>query len=150
MRDAQSETSYDVAVIGAGAIGCSVAFALASRGRRVCVVERGGAAGCGSTSASSAIMRFNYSTWEGVATAWESLHVWQRWEQHLGVTDEAGMAKLIRTGGLVIDVPGVDHGKVLALFDRAGVPYEVWDAGTIAHRFPNLDLGRYYPPKVIA
>lgn len=150
MYDRRRDTSFDVAVIGAGVIGCSVAFALASAGRRVCVVERGGAAGCGSTSASSALMRFNYSTWEGVASAWESLHAWQQWQQHLGVTDDAGMARFIRTGGLVTDVPGKDHAKVLAMFDRAGVAYEVWDAAMIGTRLPYLDVGRYYPPKPIA
>jgi sarcosine oxidase subunit beta len=154
MCASQRNSSFDVAVIGAGVIGCSVALALAGTGRRVCVVERGGAAGCGSTSASSALVRFNYSTWEGVATAWESLHAWRRWRQHLGVPDEAGLARFFRTGGLVLDVPGPNHGQdrstVLSLFDRAGVPYEEWDAVTIAARLPHLDLGRYFPPKPIA
>jgi sarcosine oxidase subunit beta len=65
-----SDQTFDAVVIGAGVMGCSVAHALAADGWRVCVVERGPAAGCGSTSASSAVIRYNYSTWTGVAAAW--------------------------------------------------------------------------------
>ena len=69
----------DVVVIGAGVIGSSVAYALASSGRSVIVIERHGAPGQGSTSASSAIIRFNYSTFAGVATAWEAHYDWLNW-----------------------------------------------------------------------
>jgi sarcosine oxidase subunit beta len=144
-----AKTGYDVAVIGAGVIGCSVAYALAVSGLRVCVVERSPTAGSGSTSASSAIVRFNYSTWAGVATAWESRHSWEHWEDHLGGGDEAGLARFIKTGGLALESPGQDRGKVLALFERIGVPYEEWDAATLRIRLPLLDPSRHYPPKSI-
>ena len=141
--------SCDVAIIGAGVIGCSVAYALAKRGYRVCAVDRGPAAGAGSTSASSAVVRFNYSTATGVASAWEAKHAWERWEEHLGGADEAGMARFFRTGGLALESPGQDRGKVLALFDQIGVPYEVWDAATLRTRAPLLEPGRFYPPKPV-
>ncbi|MGV9558599.1 NAD(P)/FAD-dependent oxidoreductase [Streptomyces sp. NPDC003401] len=139
----------DAVVVGAGVIGCSIAHALAGTGLRVQVVDRGPAPGHGSTSASSAIVRFNYSTWAGVATAWEARHLWQAWEQHLGGTDDAGLARLVVTGGLVLDTPDQDQQKVSALFDRAGVPYEMWDAPTVRSRLPQLDPGRHHPPKPI-
>jgi sarcosine oxidase subunit beta len=144
-----TDRRYDALVIGAGVIGCSIAYALALDGFRVGVLDRGGAAGAGSTSASSAIIRFNYSTWEGVAISWESKYAWEQWENHLGGPDDAGMARYIKTGGLVLDSPGQDPGKVLALFDRAGVPYERWDAATIRARMRFLDPGRHYPPKAL-
>jgi len=143
-------TAYDAAVIGAGVVGCSIAYALARHGYRVCVYDRGGAAGSGSTSASSANIRFNYSTWEGVATSWESHAMWEDWENHLGGTDEAGMARFIRTGGVVFDSPGQDPERVLALYERAGIPYERWDAATLRARLPMLDPSRHYPPKQIS
>ncbi|SES02858.1 Glycine/D-amino acid oxidase [Streptomyces sp. yr375] len=143
-------TTCDAIVIGAGVIGCSVAYALAADGLRVHVVDRGPTAGHGSTSASSAVVRFNYSTWAGVASAWESRHVWERWEEHLGGSDKAGLARFVRTGGLTLDSPGQDGGRVRALFDRADVPYEEWDSKTIRRRMPLLDPGRYYPPKAIS
>ena len=145
-----ADQSFDAVVIGAGVMGCSVAHALAAGGRRVCVVERGPSGGSGSTSASSAVIRFNYSTWTGVATAWEAKHAWEEWSDHLGGGDTAGLARFVRTGGLLLDYPGQNRAKVYELFDRAGVPYEDWDAATIRERLPLLDTGRYYPPKAIA
>lgn len=140
-------TSYDVIVIGAGVLGSSVALELARAGRRVVAVDRGPGAGTGSTSASSAVVRFNYSTWTGVVAAWESKHLWEKWTDHLGVVGDEPVSRFVRTGGLFLESPGQDRGKVLALFDRAGVPYEEWDAGTIRQRVPQLDPGRYFPPK---
>jgi sarcosine oxidase subunit beta len=128
-------------------IGCAVALELARAGRRVAVVDRNGAPGAGSTSASAAIIRFHYSTYVGVAAAWEAKHMWERWAEHLGVPDPAGLARYVRTGGLVLDTPGGTPGKVEALFDRVGIPYERWDAATIRRRLPWLDPARHWPPK---
>ena len=47
-------------VIGAGVIGSSTALQLRRLGHDVTVVERNSAAGMGSTSASSAVVRFNH------------------------------------------------------------------------------------------
>ena len=139
--------SADAIVIGAGVIGCSVAYELARDGLSVCVVDRGPGPGQGSTSASSAIVRFNYSTWTGVVAAWESKHLWEQWEDHLGGTDDGLLARFYKTGGLCLESPGQDRRKVLALFDRAGVPYEEWDAATLRERLPDVDPGRHFPPK---
>src|SRR5688572_6879328 len=119
-------TSYDVIVIGAGVLGASIALELARAGRSVVAVDRGPGAGTGSTSASSAVVRFNYSTWTGVVAAWESKHLWEKWGDHLGAPADAPLARFVRTGGLLLESPGQDRGRVLALFDRAGVPYEEW------------------------
>jgi glycine/D-amino acid oxidase-like deaminating enzyme len=35
-------STRDVAIVGAGIIGCSIAFELAKAGMQVCVLERGG------------------------------------------------------------------------------------------------------------
>src|SRR4051794_38788213 len=44
-------------------VGPSVALELARQGREVVVLDKAGGIGHGSTSASSTIVRFNYSTW---------------------------------------------------------------------------------------
>jgi sarcosine oxidase, subunit beta len=142
-------STFDAVVIGAGVIGSSVALELARDGRRVCVVDRGPSAGSGSTSASSAIVRFNYSTWTGVAASWESKHAWESWAEHLGGVDDVGMCRFVRTGGLVLESPGQDRRKVLSLFDQAGVPYEEWDADELRRRLPDLQPGRHFPPRRI-
>ena len=59
----------DAVVIGAGVIGSSVALELSRSGRSVVVVDKGPAAGAGSTSSSSSIIRFSYSTLDSVLTA---------------------------------------------------------------------------------
>lgn len=138
----------DAVVIGAGVVGGAVAFALSKAGLRVVVVDRNGAPGMGSTSASSAIIRFNYSTFAGVATAWEGKFIWTAWEDFLGGRDDdGGLARFFRTGSLCLDSPAHDPRRVLPLFDKVGVPYEVWDAQTLHERVPHLDPARYYPPK---
>lgn len=139
----------DAIVIGAGVIGSSIALALARRQRRVVVVDKAGGPGHGSTSASSAIVRFNYSTRDGVALAWESKHCWERWADHLGHVDESGLARFRRTGLVMLDVPVAPRAPVLALFDDVGVPYEEWDADALRRRVPGLAPGRFWPPKRI-
>ncbi len=138
--------TVDAVVVGAGVIGSSIALELARSGRRVVVLDKSGGAGHGSTSASSGIVRFHYSTYAGVAIAWESLHGWRDWAGHLGLVDPAGMADLRRTGMLVLDrVPGASA-RITALLDEVGVPWEAWDATEIAARVPALDPGAYGPP----
>ena len=86
---------------------------------------------------------------DAVKLAWESAHMWSQWAEHLGVTDELGMARFLRTGQLVLDSPATPLRKVQALFDEVGVPYESLDTADLHQRFPSLDLGRYYPPKPV-
>lgn len=144
-----SRQTADVLIIGAGVVGCSIAFYLAQAGHRVVTLDRGPGAGQGSTSASSAIVRFNYSTWCGVVAAWESKHRWERWEDFLGGRDDGELARFHRIGGLCLDSPDQPVDTVLGLFDRAGVPYEQWTPEQIHERVPHLDLGRYHPPKPV-
>ena len=143
----------DALVVGAGVMGTAIAFELARAGRAVLVVDKAGGVAHGSTSASSAIVRFSYSTYDGVATAWESQHCWTAWAYHLGLPsgDGAGepLARFVRTGMVVLDSPVMPRGPSLRLYDTVGVPYEELDAATLAERFPFLDTGRYWPPRRI-
>ena len=139
----------DVIVVGAGVIGGSVALELAKRGFGVVVIDKAGAPGHGSTSASSAIVRFNYSTWDGVATSWEAKHCWVDWSNHLGFADDVGLASFHQTGMVVLDTPVAPRERVVTLLDQVGVRYEEWDASVLRDRVPGIDAGRYWPPKRI-
>jgi glycine/D-amino acid oxidase-like deaminating enzyme len=141
--------SADAVVIGAGIIGCSVALELARSGLDVVVVDKGSGPGQGSTSASSAVMRFNYSTLAGVATAWEAFHCWQNWTEHLEWTPDGAPARYHRTGVVMIDSPLAPRQRAWELFDEVGISYENWDAEELARRVPGIDTGRYWPPKPI-
>ncbi|GAA1956639.1 FAD-binding oxidoreductase [Amycolatopsis minnesotensis] len=134
-------------MVGAGVIGSSTALELARAGFNVVVVDRLGGPGQGSTSASSAVVRFNYSTFAGVAAAWEAKHCWETWDEYLGAVDRAGMARFHRTGMVFLDVDVAPKERVMPLFDRAGIPYEVWGPATLATRLAGIDTGRYWPPK---
>ncbi|HET9894423.1 MAG TPA: FAD-dependent oxidoreductase [Streptosporangiaceae bacterium] len=137
----------DVVVIGAGVVGAGIALELAKSGRDVLVLDKGGGAGLGSTSASSAIVRFHYSTFEGVAVAWEAKFRWEEWPDYLGTTDPAGLARYTRTGVLAFQFPGLDFERLTAHYDQIGVPYEWLTGPALQRAFPDLDTGRYYPPR---
>lgn len=139
----------DVVVVGAGVVGASIALELRRRGYSVVVVDKAGGPGHGSTSASSAIVRFNYPTWEGTAAAWESRFRWEAWEEHLGYRDPQGLAKFLRRGMVFLDVDLISQDKMCGLFSRAGIPFERWDADQLARSVPGIDVGRYYPPKPV-
>jgi sarcosine oxidase subunit beta len=142
-------TEFDAIVVGAGVVGAGIAWELAKAGRRVVVVDKGTAVGAGSTSCSSAIVRFNYSTWTGVVTAWESAHAWAKWGELLGAEQDEHLARFYRTGGLLIDSPAGKPERVYELFDAIGIPYEVWDAATMRERIPPIDAGQHFPPKSV-
>lgn len=137
----------DVVVVGAGVIGAATAFELARRGRSVICVDAGGAVGGGSTSASSAIIRFHYSIWDSVLTAWEAAWMWWRLDEHLGVTDPAGMAQFVRTGALMLDCPGSNRDIAIALLRRAGVSVEELAPAEVRERFQALDTSDFGDPK---
>ncbi len=139
----------DVVVIGAGVIGGAVALELAKAGRSVVIVDKGSAAGAGSTSASSAIIRFSYSTHDAVLMAWESASIWENWAEYLGAIDPDGMAKFIRTGYLVYRTAGYDGESVRVIWDDLKIPYEVLSADQLREKFPALDANSYWPPKRI-
>jgi sarcosine oxidase, subunit beta len=137
----------DAVVVGAGVIGSAIALELQRGGREVVVVDKGDAVGGASTSASSSIIRFTYSTLDGVIASWEAMHQWAAWSDHLGHVDGPACA-FHRVGMLHIPTPDDDFGAMFANFDRAGVGYEVLDADALAVRFPALDVGRFHPPRL--
>lgn len=138
--------SAEVVVIGAGVVGCSIALELARAGRDILVLDKAGGIGHGSTSASSGIVRFHYSTLTAVAAAWEAVHGWRDWAGHLGVADPAGMVAFRRTGILVLEAAPGDAERTTALFDRVGVPWQAWGPDDIAGRLRHVDPGRFGPP----
>jgi sarcosine oxidase, subunit beta len=138
----------DAVVIGTGIIGAAVAYELALTGLRVISVDRLGDVGSGSTSYSSSIVRFHYSTFEGVAASWEAKFAWETWQDYLGAPADETLARLVRVGCLILD-GSTDRERVLSLFDQVGIPYQCWDAGTIREQVPGLDPGRYGPPKPV-
>lgn len=138
---------YDAVIIGAGIIGSNVAFEMAKAGYATLNVDKLPAAGYGSTSNSCAIVRCHYSTWPGVAMAFEGFHYWKRWKEYLEVEDERGTAEFIQCGGVYMGNDNRYTENVLPLFDEIGVEYERWDPATLRARIPGIDTGEHAPPK---
>jgi glycine/D-amino acid oxidase-like deaminating enzyme len=136
-------------VIGAGVIGCSIAFEMAAKGYEVIAVDKAQGPGQGSTSASSAVVRFNYSTFDAVALAWESFHCWKNWPAHLGEKQER-YSKMIDVGVVMLDAPVISGEKTSQLFESVGIPYEVWDSTDLAKNVTGIDAGKYWPPKKLS
>ena len=91
----------DVVVIGAGVIGCSIAYHLVERGvRRVAVVEKGFVAS-GATGRSSACIRQHYSTPETCRMVLRSLRFFETFGERTG----GRPASFVRCGYLL----GVDE-----------------------------------------
>ena len=137
----------DAVVVGSGVIGSAVALELARGGRSVLVLDKAAGPGHGSTSASSAVIRFLYSTYDTTATSWEAKFMWERWAEHLGLpgfeplADPPALTAFHRTGMLHLDVPAVPTEHSEELLRAVGVPFERLDADDLAARFPHLDVG---------
>jgi sarcosine oxidase, subunit beta len=136
----------DVLIIGAGVIGSGLAYELSKRGCSTLNLDVLPSAGYGSTSCSSAIVRFSYSTLPGVAMAWEGLQYWRHWRDYLGVQDDRDLARLVSCGMALLHTPTGHAAKVMALFDELAIPYEHWDAAELERRLPLLDARVMGPP----
>lgn len=141
--------NVDAIIIGAGVIGCATAFELAKKGYKTLNVDKQPDAGSGSTSNSCALIRFFYSTYDGVAMSFEGYHYWKEWENYLGVEDERGLARYEERGTIMLKTKGHDHENVLRLYEKVGVEYEDWDLETLKKKMPIFDTHAFWPPRPV-
>ncbi|HUA03309.1 MAG TPA: FAD-dependent oxidoreductase [Solirubrobacteraceae bacterium] len=137
----------DVVIIGAGVIGAAIAFELSKRGYRTINTDKLPASGYGPTSNSCAIVRAHYSSREGVAMAYEGFSYWQGWSDYLGVTDDAGTARYVNSGTILLKSATGHHEKVLRHYRELGVEYEEWGLDELRTRMPIYDVRAFWPPK---
>ncbi len=151
MRDNANNVSamIDAIVIGAGVMGSSISLELARSGRKVLCVDAGPGVGSGSTSSSSAVIRFNYSVMDSILTAWEAGHRWKNFASFLGAEDSSGLVEYVETGCLALDVPNDNRPKVLSMWAEIGIEFSELTADEIHERFPQFDKGDFYPPRTV-
>jgi glycine/D-amino acid oxidase-like deaminating enzyme len=141
--------SSSAIVIGAGIVGASTAYQLAKAGWQVTLIDKGAGAGYGSSSASSGIIRFEYTLLTSVVTAWEAAHMWADLRGYLDAPAGEPLAAFHRNGKIMIDCPAFPHERLAGHFDALGIQYEVLDSDALARAMPGVDVGRFYPPKTL-
>jgi glycine/D-amino acid oxidase-like deaminating enzyme len=128
--------SFDVAVVGAGVHGASVAFHLAGRGVHVAVVEKDAPA-AGPTGRSSAICRAYYTNPFLAEVARESIAMFRDFAEHTG-RDAA-----FRETGLLVLHPPEDEAQVREVVPRLngqGIPTDLLTPEEISTEWPAFDL----------
>ena len=129
--------SFEIIVVGAGAIGSSIAYHLAALGHtEVALVDRGGVAG-GPTGRSSAIIRQNYSNELTARLALESVRFFQTFAERTG--DDCGY----RATGCV-SLAGVEEQAALAtnvaLQQRVGIDVRVVGLDDVRTLAPGISV----------
>jgi sarcosine oxidase subunit beta len=124
-----------VAIVGAGVIGCSVAFHLARLGQRdVCLIEKEPLPGSGSTSKANGGIRAQFTTEINVAMSLASMDILD------SLADEIGDPPVYRKAGyLFLTGDPARHSamKAAATFQRArGVSVDVLDAAEVRAKAP--------------
>lgn len=136
----------DVLVIGAGIIGCAIAYELSRRGWKTINFDKSPMPGYGSTSSSSTVIRFHYSTHDGVVMAHEGLWYWQHWQDYVRLPGNEDRARFVNSGGILLKSDDGLWSKVANHYQRLGVPYEDWNTQELAQHVPYYDLHRFGPP----
>lgn len=118
----------DVAVVGAGIVGLSTAYALHRRGVGVAIYERG-VAGNGQSGGDSRIFRHTHEDPRLVSLALESRALWREWEEHAG-------RELVTRDGVVSLGPHVQ--RRAELMRQAGAAARLIDPVELSERLPLL------------
>jgi sarcosine oxidase subunit beta len=130
-----ADDRVDVAIIGAGVIGCSVAFQLSRMGQtNVCIVEKETLPGAGSTSKANGGIRAQFTTDVNIAMSLASMEILDALEE------EIGEPPLYRKAGYLFLT---DHAEKLAAMREAaayqrarGVSVEVLDGDGVRAKAP--------------
>ena len=109
--------TYDAIIIGAGVIGSAINFELSKKGWKTLNIDKNPEAGYGSTSASCAIIRVHYSTFDGCAIAYEGYHYWKNWNDYLELSTDHDFAKFVESGCMIYRTE--ENGYLDTIINRA-------------------------------
>jgi sarcosine oxidase subunit beta len=132
-RVTQTASSANIIVIGAGVVGCSIAFHLARAGAHVRVFDKGNIC-AGMSARSGALVRMHYTFAPEAELAWKSYRYFRNWSEMVG-----GRCGFVETGFAV--VVGERNASRLranvAMLQRVGVDTEVVTPATLQKLEPH-------------
>jgi sarcosine oxidase subunit beta len=113
----------DVIVVGAGVVGCSLAFHLTRAHARVDLFDQGDVCS-GMSARSGALLRMHYTFAPEVELAWKSLGYFSHWAEVVG-----GECGFVRTGfALIVGADNTERiRRNVAMMKALGVEVEVFD-----------------------
>ena len=80
--------------------------------------------------------------------AFEGYHYWRDWPEYIGVQDEAGLARFIECGTLVMKSEHNDYlNEYKRKSDELGIAYQDLDIEQVKQRMPPWNVKSFYPPK---
>jgi len=143
--------TYDAIVIGAGIIGCAIAYEMAKSKKKVLCIDRNVTAGAGSTTNSCAIIRTHYSTLNGAALAKANYPFWEDWTGYLGAAADDNLASYREVGCCYTCFEDNKYGiKLEEIANEIGIPYEVWTPSKFRAQLPIVNPGHFHPPKALS
>src|ERR1700691_5779829 len=133
----RTSSSANLIVVGAGVVGCSIAFHLARAGARVRVFDKGGIC-AGMSARSGALVRMHYTFAPEAELAWKSHHYFRNWSEIVG-----GRCGFVETGfAVVVDERNAARLRAnVAMLRRVGVDTEVVTAAELRKLEPNAFVG---------
>jgi len=129
----RTSSSANIIVVGAGVVGCSIAFHLARAGARVRVFDKGGIC-AGMSARSGALVRMHYTFAPEAELAWKSHRYFRNWSEIVG-----GRCGFVETGFAVV-VAERNAARLranVAMLQRVGVDTKVVTAAELHQRDPH-------------
>lgn len=132
----------DVIIVGAGVVGCSLAFHLARAGARVRVLDKGAEVCAGMSARSGALLRMHYTFAPEAELAWKSLPYFADWEEMVGRDREARGCGFVRSGfAIVVGGTNVDRLRAnVAMLRATGVDTYLVEPAELRKLEPALNV----------
>ena len=132
----------EVIVIGAGVVGCSLAFHLARSGARVTVFDKEREVCAGMSARSGALLRMHYTFAPEAELAWKSLRYFAHWDEIVGRDAERRGCGFVRTGfTIVVGPPNAEKLRAnVAMLRAVGVDTSVIEPAELRSLEPAINV----------
>jgi sarcosine oxidase subunit beta len=133
----------EVIVVGAGVVGCSLAFHLARAGARVTVFDKEREVCAGMSARSGALLRMHYTFAPEADLAWKSLRYFAQWEEIVGRDAERRGCGFVKTGfTVVVGPPNAERLRAnVAMLRAVGIDTSLVEPGELRRLEPAINVG---------